>query len=399
MSTVISFNYIAVDRGGTRCRGVARAATEVDAFRQISAAGLTPIKIRQSKTRRGRRGVGLKEIAHFTYQLSVLIGARVPIGDGLRSIAEQEQPGKFRDVITDIATKIEAGGRIADAMAAHSEVFGDLFIQTVRAAEESGNMIKVLEYLSDMLERAIEARQQVRNALMYPACVISTLVLAVTFLIGFVIPQFAKMFAQKNIELPIFTRMLMWLGESFQGFWWAYLIAIGGSVFLVRRAWGTEKGRWNIEKMLHRIPVIKDILIGMAVARFARVFGLCLNSGLGLIDALNMAGRSSARPMLIRDTQRIIDQVRVGGKISEVLVACEYIPGFAKRMLISGEESAELGKMCSVIARHYERDTQGLTKNISTIIEPVMIVLIAGVVLIVALAIFLPMWNMAQVMS
>lgn len=395
----LSFTYVAMDKRGGRCRGVARAATEVEAFRQISAAGLTPLKIRQTRVRRQRRGVGLKEVAHFTYQLSVLIGARVPIGEGLRSIAEQEAGGKFKDVITKIAARIDAGGRIADAMAEHTDVFGDLYVQTVRAAEESGNMIKVLEYLSDMLERNLEMRQQVRNALMYPICVISTLLLAVTFLIGFVIPKFAKMFAERNVELPIFTKLLMWFGQSMQGFWWLYIALLAGAFFGVRYAWRTERGRWNIEAALHRVPVLKNILMGMAVARFSRVFGLCLSSGLGLIDGLRMAGKASARPMLLRDTERIVDQVKAGGRISAVLVACEYIPPFAKRMLISGEESAEMTKMCNVIARHYERDTTGLTKNIATIIEPVLIVLIAGVVLMVALAIFLPMWNMVKLMT
>jgi type II secretory pathway component PulF len=250
-----------------------------------------------------------------------------------------------------------------------------------------------------MLERSIETRQQVRNALMYPACVISTLTLAVMFLVGFVIPKFAKMFASRNVELPIFTRILMWVGDSFQSFWWLYLLLVVGTVFAVRKAWRTEKGRWNLELLLHRIPFIKSILIGLSVARFSRVLGLCMSSGLGLIDALSMAGKASARPALARDVERIIDQVKAGGRISAVLVACEYIPPFAKRMLTSGEESAEMAKMCTIIARHYERDTTGLTKNIATIIEPVMIVLIAGVVLIVALAIFLPMWNMASLMN
>jgi type II secretory pathway component PulF len=395
----ISFNYVALDRRGARCRGVARALTEVDAFRQISAAGLTPVRIRQARARRSRRGVGLKEVAHFTYQLSVLIGARVPIGEGLRSIAEQESAGKFKDVITRIAERIEAGGRIADAMAEHTNIFGDLYVQTIRAAEESGNLVRVLEYLSEMLERSIETRQQVRNALMYPACVISALVLAVVFLIAFVIPRFARMFAQRNVELPIFTRLLMVVGESFQHYWWVYLGVLVALVFGLRRMWRTERGRWTIERALHRIPVLSQVLVGLSVARFSRVFGLCLSSGIGLIDALSMAGRSSARPMLIRDTERIIDQVRAGGRISSVLVACEYIPPFAKRMLISGDESAELTKMCGVIARHYERDAQGLTKNLATIIEPVLIVLIAGVVLVVALAIFLPMWNMVNLMG
>jgi type II secretory pathway component PulF len=401
MTALNAFSYTAVDRRGSRCRGVAKAATENDAYRQITAAGLTPVKIapvRGVKLGRTRR-VRAREVAHFTYQLSVLIGARVPIGDGLRSIAEQEAPGKFRDVILSIAARIEAGGRIADAMGEHRKVFGDLYIETIRAAEQTGNLIKVLEYLSELLERGIEMRQQVRSALMYPVCVVTVLCLATFFLVGWIVPRFARMYAQKNLELPFFTRALMAVGLSIQNCWYVYLAAVVGAVLWVRRAWSRPRGRWVIERALHRAPALRQILVGMSVARFARVFGLCLSSGLGLMEALTMAGKSSGRPMLMRDVERMVDQVRAGGRISAVLVACAYLPPFAKRMLTSGEESAELTKMCTVIARHYERDTASLTKNIATVIEPVLIVLIAAVVLVVALAIFLPMWNMVKLLS
>src|SRR5262249_28946077 len=127
MSSITAFEYIALDKKGVKCKGVARAATEVDAFRQVSAAGLTPGTIQPAKVKLGRRrNVRPKDVAHFTYQLSVLISARVPIGEGLRAIADQEPAGKFRDVITAIATRIEAGGRIADAMAEHTAVFGEM---------------------------------------------------------------------------------------------------------------------------------------------------------------------------------------------------------------------------------------------------------------------------------
>jgi type II secretory pathway component PulF len=401
MSAVNSFSYTAVDRRGARCRGVAKAASENDAYRQITAAGLTPVKIAAVRARRAGRArrVRTKEVAHFTYQLSVLIGARVPIGEGLRSIAEQEAPGKFRDVILKIAQRIEAGGRIADAMGEHRKVFGDLYIETIRAAEQSGNLIKVLEYLAELLERSIEMRQQVRSALMYPACVVATLSAATFFLVGWVVPRFARMYAQKSLELPFFTRALMQVGLSIQHYWYVYAAVGVGAALGLRRAWSRPRGRWVLEKWLHRVPALRAILVGMSVARFARVFGLCLSSGLGLMEALAMAGRSSGRPMLMRDVDRMLDQVRAGGRISVVLVACEYLPPFAKRMLTSGEESAELTRMCAVIARHYERDTGTLTKNIATVIEPVLIVLIAGVVLMVALAIFLPMWNMVKLLS
>src|ERR1043165_329247 len=401
MSTISTFEYTAIDKRGGKCRGVAQAAAEVDAYRQISAAGLTPVKIKSIKAKKmgSRRSVRAKDVAHFTYQLSVLISARVPIGESLRGIADQEPPGKFRDEIFDIAKRIEAGGRVGDAMEHHNTVFGSLYVSTLRAAEQSGNMVKVLEYLSEMLERNIEMRAAVRSALMYPTCVISVLCLACFFLIGFVIPKFAKMFAQKNVELPIFTRILMAVGLSIQNYWYVYLILAIGGVFGIKMAWRRPKGRWFIEGMLHKVPYLKDILVGLAVARFARVFGLCLNSGLGMIDAIHMAGKSAARPALMKDAERLVDQVRTGGRISVALIACEYITPFAKRMLTSGEESAELGRMCGIIARQYERDTSSLTKNIATVIEPVLIVLIAGVVLVVALAIFLPMWNMVKLLS
>lgn len=401
MSTQLSFEYTAIDKRGAKCRGVAKAATEVDAYRQVTAAGLTPVKIKQMAARRmgKRRSVRTKDVAHFTYQLSVLISARVPIGESLRGIADQEPPGKFRDVVFDIAKRIEAGGRIADAMEEHVGVFGSLYVSTVRAAEQSGNMVKVLEYLSEMLERNIEMKQAVRSALMYPICVVSVLCVACFFLVGFVIPKFAKMFAQKGVDLPIFTKIMMAIGVSIQDYWYLYLAALVGGVFAVRTAYRRPKGRWAIEAALHRIPYLREILVGLAVARFARVFGLCLNSGLGLIDALHMAGKASARPMLEKDAERLVDQVRTGGRISVALIACEYITPFAKRMLTSGEESAELTRMCSIIARQYERDTATLTKNIATVIEPVLIVLIAAVVLVVALAIFLPMWDLVKLLS
>ena len=234
---------------------------------------------------------------------------------------------------------------------------------------------------------------------MYPICTLCVLAVAVTFLVGFVVPRFSKMYASKQMELPFLTRVLIGLGDSVQGYWWAYLIGLVLVAFGVRSAWNSKPGRERIEYLLHKVPVISSLLIGVSMARFSRVFGLCLSSGISLIDALRMGGNASGRPALVRDVDMIIDQVRSGGRLSTVLVACDYVPLFAKRMLISGEDPAELGKMCGVIAKHYERDTSLIAKNMSTLIEPVLIVLIAGVVLAVALGIFLPMWDMLKLMN
>lgn len=400
--TRIPFHYTAIDRSGASRRGTATASSRVEAYRALVAEGLTPVDIMaagRGLSRGGRGGVKAKEIANFSYQLAVLIGARIPLGDGLRSIAEQDESSRLREVLGSIANRIDAGENIAIAMEAHREVFGDVFLETVRAAEKTGNLGRVLEYLADMLERAQEIRQQVRSALTYPVCVLAILGLAVVFLVGFVVPKFGRMYVARGLQLPLLTRVLLGLGESVQAYWWAYLAAGAGLGFGLWRLWRSEGGRYLLDRVLHRLPFLRDLLVGAAVSRFVRVFGLCLSSGLNLIEAIELSARASGRPMLQRDAERLTAQVQAGGRLSVAFASCDYLPKFARRMLAAGEESAELPKMCGVVARQYDREVSALAKNLTTVIEPVMVVLIAAVVGIVALAVFLPMWNMVQILG
>ncbi len=400
MSAVL-YAFRAMDVSGKERRGQARAATREDAFRQVTAMGLTPLSIDavEQKERTRSRRIKTKDIAQFTYQLSVLIAARIPIGDGLMTIAEQETNARFRRVLTDLAARVQAGQQIAASLNEHVGIFGTVYVETVNAAEQTGNMVKSLEHLSEMLERNEETGRQVRTALMYPICIVVALCLAVSFLIVFSVPRFARMYQERGIQLPIFTRGLMFVGESVQHWWWAYFVGVAGGVWGLRRTWRSPDGRAAIDRLLHRVPVLEKILRGLAIARFSRVLGLCLSSGLGLIKALELSGRASGRPMLQADANRMVEQVRVGGRLSEVLATCDYIPTFTRRMIAAGEESGELSRMCNIVATQYERETAYLSKNLGTIIEPVLIVLIAGVVLMVALAIFLPMWNMVKLLS
>lgn len=154
-----------------------------------------------------------------------------------------------------------------------------------------------------------------------------------------------------------------------------------------------------IDSLLARVPSIGDILRGLAICRFTRILGLSISSGLGLIESIDLAGRASGSAILRRSAERMSAQVRSGGRLSEALPACEEFSGFACRMLTAGEQSGELPRMCAIIARHYERETTHRVKNISTVIEPVLIVAIAGVVLVVALAIFMPMWDMVKIVG
>lgn len=398
--SAVAYRYRALDARGVSRKGTMVAVTAQEAYRKLTATGLTPIEIAEPRRRSARRGaVNPRDLAHFTSQLSTLMGARIPIASGLRSIAEQERDDRLRTVLTDLAARIESGEPVAEAMSAHTAVFGEVYVESIRAAERSGNMIKVLDHLAEMLEQQSESSRQVRGAFMYPACVAAVLAVGVTFLVVFVIPKFADMFAARGVQLPMLTRVLMAVGHSAQAYWWVYLGAIAAAVAGWRHARHSRAGRAALSRVLHALPVVRDLMLGLALARFARVFGLTLSSGLPMIECLSLAGRTSGSVPVERDVERLCEQVRHGGKLSEKFPECETFTPFAKRMLAAGEESAELPRMCAQVAAHFDRESRHLAKTASTLVEPLLVVMIAMVVLVVALAIFLPMWDMVSLVK
>ncbi len=398
----LTFHYKAVDQNGAKTRGVLQAANQNEAYRQITAAGLKPVRIvaRRSGGPGGRSGkVGAKELSHLTYQFSVLMEARIPISDGLRSIAEQEHNRRLQEVIEDVATQIEAGYSVTEALGQHRALFGDVYIETVRAAETSGNMVKVLGRLAEMLEKRYESNKNIQGALIYPLCVLIAMVLGVVFLMIFVVPRFSTLYTSRGVELPLPTRILVGGSEFVRSYWYVLVGAAAAAFMGTRRGWRTTRTRHKIDTWLHKVPFLREVLRGLAVSRFAHVLGTSLQSGLGLIDALDMASGSAARPLLQADVQKMREQVKEGGRLADVMLACPYLPGFARRMIAAGEETAEMPRMCEIVARHYDREVEHLTKNLPTVLEPILIVGLAGVFLIIALAIFLPMWDMGSLMG
>ena len=397
--TQLSYKYRAIDAQGQRRRGILQAENQTDAYRQLTTAGMKPLKLVARRRASGGGGkVGVKELAHLTYQFSVLMDARIPIADGLRSIAEQES-GRLQEVVRDVASQIEAGYSVTESLSQHREVFGDVYIETVRAAEVSGNMVKVLGRLAEMLERQYESNKNIKAALIYPICVLVAMVLGASFLMIFVIPKFTAMYASRGIDLPAPTRLLMSLSVITRMYWPLILGGIVGSVYMVRKAWSNRNTRRKMDTWMHKIPFLRDVLKGLAVSRFAHVLGTSLQSGLGLIEALDMAAGASGRPLLQADVKKMTEQVKQGGKLADVMLACAYMPGFARRMIAAGEETAEMSRMCEIVARHYDREVEHLTKNLPTVLEPILIVGLAGIFLVIALAIFLPMWDVGNLMG
>jgi len=400
--SVSVFEYRATDSGGARTRGRVEAADAPAAIRAVRQLGLTPVSVTPASggSRAGRGGlggrVGLDRVAQFTLELETLLGAGAPIGEGLAAIAAQESDARVRGLATRIAKRVDSGWSIADALREHERVFGPVYLETVAAAERSGRMREALERLAATLERRAETGRKLRQAMLYPATVAVALFSGTAFLLAFVVPKFTGMFESRGVDLPALTRGLDVVGRSVQGWWWVYGLAIIGAAIGGRSAWASSAGRGAIERGLEATPVIGRTLRAVATARFARVLGMGLSAGIELPEAMEQAGRASGSAALSSECREAARRVRSGASLQEAVSGSRRLPVFAKRMLAAGEESGEAPKMCGVIAERYEREADSLCRNMGTLVEPVLIAALTGVVLLVALGIFVPMWDMAS---
>ncbi len=400
--SVSRYSYVALDSSGQTRRGKLEAGNEQQAYGKLAEMGLTPIKLREPKDSGllfTRKRATLADIAGFTRELSVLVEARIPLAQGIRGIAEGEKKPDLRRILLDVAASVEAGTSVSKAIKKHEKVFGDVYVQTLAAAEHTGSLAAVTALLADMLERRIESGQQLKSALTYPVVVIGVVIAALTVILMFVIPRFSATFASSNIELPLITIIIQTLALWLRANWMFVLagVVIGG--FGLRHSWHTPRGRAVMERLLLKVPVFGKLIAAVTTGRFARVFGLSLRSGLDVVESLEIGGASTGRPVFTTDCQIMADRLRTGDAVRDVLVGTSYLPGFAQRMLSAGKDSKELANSCDVVARHYEREAEHLTKNMSQLLEPLLTVCLAVVVLLVALSVFLPMWKMVSISS
>ncbi|HCT46344.1 MAG: hypothetical protein CMJ35_10755 [Phycisphaerae bacterium] len=399
MST-ISYKYQAVDGGGARRTGRIDARNEQTAFQMLIDQGLTPLTVKQSTIKGAlfkNHRISQLEIATLTREMSVLVEASIPISRGLHSISEHEKNPALRDMIYDIATMIESGEKITVAFSKYEHVFGGVYIETLKSAEKTGQIGPVTSHLADMLERGIETTQQIKRALMYPIIVICFVVLALSVIVIFVVPKFATIFETNGVELPLSTRIIRIMGVSIVTYWWVYLGVIFASVISLIKAWKNETGRLNIERFLHKLPYVGQMLTAVTTARFSRVMSIGLESGIEVIEAIEIAGSATGRPVFQLECVRLCDRMRSGEALGDVINSAHGLPSFARRLFGSGNDSKELARAGNIIARHYDRLSDHLAKNVNTIVEPMITIAMAGIVLLVALSVFLPMWQMISI--
>ena len=279
----IRYEYSAVDGAGVSSTGHIEAADEQAAYRKVSARGLTPVRICERRVQAPLFSFGkvtAKDVAGFTRELGVLLEAKIPLARGLASMAEHNDKPAMATIARQIAVAVESGMPLTEAMGQHRAEFGEVYLETIRAAERSGNLSGVVSHLAELLDRQAETRQMLKRALTYPVIVILVIALAITIIFVFVIPRFAATFEAQGTKLPLITQIVQAIASSVTGYWYAYAGALVAAVVTTTVMWRSEAGRPRVEHFLTRVPYIGNILLADNISRFSSIMAIGLNSGL-----------------------------------------------------------------------------------------------------------------------
>ncbi len=392
---------------GRLITGQLDASTKDAAVNQLLGRGITPVDISEfveqlsfserfaRATNRGR--VEKVELIMFCRQMHTISRAGIPLVKGLRGLSASLRNYTFQQALNDVVERLEAGVELSSAMRAHPKIFDNLFVSLVSVGENSGRLDLVFKQLSEYMERDLATVKSIKTALRYPSFVLIAISIAIVVINVKVIPAFANLFSTFGAELPLPTRILIGISDFFVDFWLYLALVIGALVAWVYHYIKTPEGSrvWGRKKL--RLMIIGDIIERASLARYARSFGLMLNAGLPLSSALELSARAVDNPYLGDKIRGIRAGVERGeGLFQTHLVSGMFTP-LVLQMISVGEESGQVDALLAEVAAFYESEVEYDVKQLSDRIEPIMIVIMAGFVTVLALGIFLPMWDMYSI--
>jgi type IV pilus assembly protein PilC len=366
--------------------GLARPAIDWSDLSSLSAALSSPVP-------------SLIEFAAFIRQLAVMQEAGIPIVTALGILADQAETPGFGRALGDIKNKVEAGLSFTEALRFHQNTFDRIFINLANAGEVSGSLDRILDRLAVYYEKSAQLRRKIIGAMTYPVLMLCLMVAVVTIMLMFVVPTFAEMFTSNGGELPEATQMVMAASDTLRDYWWAYFGFIGATVAGVITGIKSPGVRQVIDPALLRMPILGDILQKVAIARFARTFGTMIQSGVPILECLDICARVSGNYAVERALARTKEMVTQGNSVSAPLAQAKIFPKMAVSMITIGEQTGALDKMLNKIADFYEAEVDAKVSSITSIIEPFMIVLVGIVVAAVLIPMYLPIFKMSEVMS
>jgi type IV pilus assembly protein PilC len=347
----------------------------------------------------GGTSVSTKDLAIFTRQFATMISAGLPLVQCLDILAKQTSKPSFGRVIGEVTREVEAGSTLSDALGKHRTVFDDLFRNMVAAGEAGGVLDEILMRLATYIEKADALKRKVQSAMVYPAVVLTVALGATAFMLIFIIPTFAKMFSDFGGELPLPTKVVLWLSWALQTFWWVGLLLIAGGVVALQRYYATENGKRQVDAILLKIPVLGDVLLKGAVARFTRTLGTLIASGVPILSGLEITARTAGNKVIAEAIMTARASIREGETVAAPLKTSGVFPPMVVQMITVGEQTGALDEMLTKIAVFYEAEVDTAVDTLTSIIEPVMIVIMGGIVGGMVVSMYLPMFKLISVVA
>jgi type IV pilus assembly protein PilC len=314
-------------------------------------------------------------------------------------LAKQAPKPSFGRIIGDVTRDVEAGSTLSDALGKHRKVFDDLFRNMVAAGEAGGVLDEILMRLATYIEKADALKRKIQSAMVYPAVVLTVALGATAFMLIFIIPTFAKMFTDFGGELPLPTKIVLGLSAFLTRWWWAMLLMIGGGVFMLKRYYATEGGKRAIDQLMLNLPVLGDVLLKGAVARFTRTLGTLIASGVPILAGLEITAKTSGNKVIAEAIMTARASIREGETVSAPLKQSGVFPPMVVQMISVGEQTGALDEMLTKIAVFYEAEVDTAVDTLTSIIEPVMIVVMGGIVGGMVVAMYLPMFKLISVVA
>jgi type IV pilus assembly protein PilC len=401
------YHYKAINSSGNEVSGELDAESPDNANAILSTRGFIPLKVTRGSGASGMEmsladrftTITPQEIILFTKQFRTMLKSGVSIMRLLEIMERQTENPRLRKIVTIMAKDITEGLSLNGAFLKHEAVFSPLYCNMVKAGEASGSLPEVLERLTYIIEHEHKVKSDIKSALRYPMIVCIALVGAFISLIQLVLPKFANVFARSGMELPMPTRVCLFLNKMINDYWMISLGLFIGAFFLLSRYFKTEQGRLMRDSALMRIPVIGQLLEKSAMSRFASIFSILQASGVGIMDSMKILTGTIGNAAIVDQFKRITEQLSEGRGISGPLSKAKHFPPMVTNMIAIGEESGNLDEMLKEVAVHYDTEVEYAVDRLSAAIGPLLTVGLAAVIGFFAFAVYLPMWNMMQTVN
>lgn len=404
-----NFAYSGRTAEGKKTNGLVDAASPDAVAAQLLERGITPVEIREAavggaaKKKNivlfGAETVQPVELIMFCRQMYTITKSGIPLVRGLRGLAASIRHEHFKSVLLEVATRLEAGANLSSAMARHPKIFNHLFVSMINVGESTGGLDQAFKQLAFYMERDEQTRKSIKSATRYPMFVMIALALAMVAVNVMVIPKFTDMFSQFGSELPLVTRILIGTSDLFVNHWLVLILAtvicVTGWIFYVKSPAGALF--WGKKKL--KMPLVGDLIERASMARYARSFSLMLKAGVPLNQALTLCSRAIDNPYLADKIDGIRRGIERGESLLRTHLQAEMLSPLVIQMIAVGEESGQVEELLAEVADFYEREVDYDLKKMSDRIEPVLIVIMAGFVGVLALGIFMPMWDMYSVQN